>query len=253
MTVRELYRLLEDRIPESLREDWDNDGLMLSPDLDRRVSRILCALDLSEAVADYAAEHGYQLVVTHHPLIFRPITHFHEENAVSRKALTLLFGGVSVFSFHTRLDRVDGGVNDALAKSLGLYDVMPFGENGMGRIGFLPSEMSLPEFAEYVKFALHSDCISVSGNRKVSRVAVLGGDGKDFVSAAKNAGADTYLSGHIGYNVMLEATENRMNLCEAGHFFTENPVLASLREMLLSIDSDCTVDLYDSNEITVFH
>ncbi len=252
MTVRELYRLLEDKIPASLREEWDNDGLMLSPDLDRKVSRVLCALDLTESVADYAAENGYQLVVTHHPLIFRPITHFHEENPVARKALTLLFGGVSVFSFHTRLDTVAGGVNDALAERLGLLDVTPFGEHGMGRIGYLPEEMELCDFAEYVKRALHSDRISAAGNRKVSCVAVLGGDGKDFVAAAKAAGADTYLSGHIGYNTMVEAQENGINLCEGGHFFTENPAMERMKSLLLSLDPMLTIDLYSSNEVEVF-
>ncbi len=251
MTVRELYTAIEAKLPLALREEWDNDGLMLSPSLDRPASRVLCTLDVTEAAVEHAVKGGYDLIVSHHPLIFHPLTALTEENHIAKKCMTLLKNEISVFSFHTRLDAVEGGVNDCLSSLLGLQHVTSFGEGGMGRIGELPSPMSLADFALFVKQTLHSKLCLYAGNRPVSRVALLGGDGKDFVADAKAAGADTYLSGRIGYNRMAEAREYGMNLCEGGHFFTEQPVTQRLCTLLHEVAPDITTDIFVSNEIGV--
>ena len=251
MTVRELYDLFDARFPVSLREGWDNDGLMLCPDPDKEVKRVLIALDATRQVADYAVQNGFDLILTHHPMIFHPLTALTPEHHVARKAMLLLQNGISVFSFHTRLDAAEGGVNDTLASLLGLSAVSPFGEgeSQMGRIGTLPTPMPLDKFAEFVKRTLHSDCCLYAGNRMASRVAILGGDGKDFVPYAREAGADTYLSGRIGYNLLTDAAAEQMNLVEAGHYFTEAPVCEALREILFSFLPEVTAEILPSNEI----
>lgn len=253
MTVKELYQILDQRYPVALREEWDHDGLMLAGDPEAPVRRVLCSLDATEAAVEKAVLGGYDLLVTHHPLLFHPLTALTPDIPVARKCMKLLHAGVSVFSFHTRLDTVPGGVNDVLAERLALQEVTTFGSDshGMGRIGRLPKEMPLPEFAKYVKNCLHSDFCFYAGNRPVYRVAVLGGDGKDFVKAAKEAGADTYLTGCIGYNRMTEAAESFLNLCEAGHFFTEDPVTGKLQRDILKADPTLTVDRFCSNNIAL--
>ena len=244
MTVRELYTVLDKKYPVLLREEWDNDGLMLSPDEEKPVRRVLVALDATEKVADYAIQNGFDLIVTHHPLIFHPLSALNGDEAVSRKCIKLLQGGVSVFSFHTRLDAVAGGVNDCLAESLSLSDVTEFG--GMGRVGELPYEMSLDDFAGIVSEKLSADVVRYAGNRPVRRVAVLGGDGKDLILAAKASGADTYLSGRLSYNTMADAEENGLNLVEGGHFATENPVTEVLRHDILAYDASIYVEVFSS-------
>lgn len=252
MTVKELYALLDMRYPASLRAEWDNDGLMLSPDVNAPVYRVLITLDVTEAAAKYAIKNGYDLVISHHPLIFRPIGSLTEENAVPRKCVKLLQAGVSVFSFHTRLDAATGGVNDRLASLLGLLEIAPFGPFGeeMGRIGLLPSEMTLAELALRVKTALHAPTVLYSGDdRPVRRVALLGGDGKDFVAAAKASGADAYISGRIGYNVMTDAPENGVGLIEAGHFYTEHPVCEVLKGVVQAYLPEAEITVFTSNVI----
>ncbi len=252
MTVKELYDKMSAAIPEALSEEWDNDGLMCSPDVSAEVKRVLLALDVTEEIVDYAIERSYDLIISHHPLIFRPVSKINAENHIARKIIKLINNGVSVFSFHTRLDKVGGGVNDCLARALKLSSVTPFGEGGMGRIGTLPREMELDEFSEYAKRVLGADSLKYTdAYNSVSRVAVLGGDGKDFVDAAIEAGADTYLSGRISYNVMEEAPELGINLIEAGHYHTEAPVLAYLSELAASCDMRLTLDFADSNIISV--
>ena len=190
------------------------------------------------------------MIVSHHPLIFKPVRSLIEENHVGRKLIKLISNGVSVFSFHTRIDKAIGGVNDLLADRLGFSDTVPFGEGMMGRIAELDEEMSLEDFAFKVKTALGSDRVTYAdGYNSVRRVAMLGGDGKDFVADAVKCGADTYVSGRIGYNMMEEAAEMGINLIEAGHFFTENPITELFADIITRASSDIYVETVDSNMI----
>ena len=250
MTVKELYEKFDKRIPPSLSEEWDNDGLMCSPDTSAEVKKALLTLDVTEEIVDFAIERSYDLIISHHPLIFRPVSHISEDNHVARKLIKLINNGISVFSFHTRLDKVTGGVNDTLASRIGLSELEKFGEGELGRVGNLPREMELDEFLDIVKTSLSCDSVRfANGDNVVRRVALVGGDGKDFVSDAIKTGADTYLSGRISYNLMEEAAELGINLIEAGHYHTEAPVLDFLAELLSTYDMSLTVDFADSNMI----
>lgn len=252
MTVKEIYTRLEERIPAELSEEWDNDGLMCSADSSLEVRRALVALDVTEEIVDYAIENGFDLIVSHHPLIFRPLNRLVEDGHVARKLIKLVSNNVSVFSFHTRADKVVGGVNDQLCDLIGLYETKPFGEGDIGRIGRLDEECSLEDFVYKLKDQLGLQAVLASdGYNRVGTVAVLGGDGKDYVKAAIDAGADTYISGRIGYNVMEEAAEMGINLIEAGHYFTEFPVTSFFRTLLTRIDPKMYVEIADSNMIKI--
>ena len=249
MTVRELYAFFEQKIPRALSCDWDNDGLMVCPDDTKEVRRVLVALDITAAVAEHAIKEGYDLVVSHHPLIFHPLKAVAPGEATVNKVIRLLTSGVSAMSFHTRLDAVAGGVNDVLANAIGLQNITPFGKDGeeMGRIGDLETPMSLRAFAERVKSATGAAQVQISdAGKPVSRVAVLGGGGAGESGAAAAAGADTYLTGDLRHDQLTEAPERGMNLVQGGHFYTENLVCNRIRELLLEADATLTVDLIDS-------
>ncbi len=250
MTVKELYVKLSEVIPESLREEWDNDGIMCSSDTSADVDKILIVLDVTESVVDYAISEGFDLIISHHPLIFKPVSSLTEDGHIGRKLIKLISNNITVFSFHTRADKVAGGVNDILASLIGLDKVEPFGEGGMGRVGELPSKRSLESFAANLKFLIGADSVRLTDAfNPVHRVAVLGGDGKDFVKAAMEAGADTYISGRISYNVMEEGSEMGINLIEAGHYFTEFPVTQFFSELLASFLPNAYIEIADSNMI----
>ncbi len=249
MTVKELYAFLEEKMPRALSCDWDNDGLMVCPDDAKEVRRVLVALDITAAVAEHAIKEGYDLVISHHPLIFHPIKAVCPGDVTVNKVIRLLTSGVSAMSFHTRLDAVEGGVNDVLASAIGLCDVTPFGKDGeeIGRIGTLPAPMSLRDFAELVKAATGAKQVQISdGGKPVSRVAVLGGGGAGESGAAAAAGADTYLTGDLRHDQLTEAPERGMNLVQGGHFFTENLVCERIREMLYDADATIAVDIINS-------
>lgn len=252
MTVRELYRFFNEKIPLSLSCEWDNDGLMCCPDDDGEVRRVLVTLDVTDEAVCYAIEHGFDLIVSHHPLIFRGLRAVNPEDFTASKTIRLIRNGISVMSFHTRLDAVTGGVNDVLAERLGLCRLESFGENGIGRIGQLAHPMTAQAFALLVKQQLQAPSVVLSdAGLPVRRVAVLGGGGSDDVEAALAAGADTYVTGELKYHQLTDAPEMGINLLEAGHFHTENPICEQLRQWLLDAEPSLMAELFHSCALQV--
>ena len=246
MTTKELYAALEARMPRDLSAEWDNDGISCLLE-DKTVARVLVALDATEEIVDYAIASGFDVLLTHHPLLFRGIKALTNEQTVSRKLLKLARAGVAAMSFHTRLDTVAGGVNDVFAEKLGLRDVHAFapeGEVACGRIGTLEAPLDEVALAKKVCDALSISGVLVSGKGDVRRVAVLGGEGGDFVDAARRAGADAFVAGRIGYHRMLDGAEDGIVLIEAGHFATEVAVCHTLRDMVLDCAPNLTVEVY---------
>ncbi|MBR7116692.1 MAG: Nif3-like dinuclear metal center hexameric protein [Clostridia bacterium] len=254
MTVREVYNKLCERIPESLREPWDNDGLMCASDDTREVHRALVTLDVTEEVVDYAIANRFDLILSHHPLIFKPLGSLSEDSHVARKVIRLIKSDIAVISLHTRADKVEGGVNDTLCDVVGIKGAIPFGEGDLGRIGTLDEEYNMEDFSYMLKDVLGCDGIRVADACiPIQHVAVVGGDGKSYVREALAMGADTYISGRIGYNVMTEASEMGINLIEAGHFFTEQPVTAFFQSLLMRMDADMYIEILDSNVIRLVY
>lgn len=230
MTVLELYRALDARYPTSLSCSWDSDGLMLCPNPDREVRQAVFALDVTAATLTAALEAGADVLITHHPMLFRPLKAVTPLTLNGQRTLAALAGGVAVISLHTRLDAAEGGVNDALAEKLGLAVSEKFGDEDsptLGRIAVLPEAVSPADFARRVRDALGCP-VQVTGDRPVQRIAIVGGDGKDFIGPATAAGADTLVTGAASYNTALDAAESGLNVIEAGHYFTEAPVLERL-------------------------
>lgn len=224
MKLFELYNFLEKTFPKEYSCDWDNDGLMCAVDMNADVKKVLCTLDITDAALEFAINNGFDTIISHHPMIFRPLGSITAENHIANKAIFSIKNSINVFSFHTRFDAMPGGINDLLANKLGLSNIKSFGneEGDMGRIGTV-DETDIVSFCRDLKSKLGCDVIHVSKHKNtVKTVAVLGGAGKDFIKSALYAGADVFVSGELGYNNMVEAPEMGISLIEAGHFFTED-------------------------------
>lgn len=227
-TVGEILASLEAFAPYALAESWDNCGL-LAGDRAHVVTKVLCALDVTEAVAQEAADIGAQLIVAHHPAIFPSVSRVTADDATGRTLRTVIAHDIAVICMHTNADCAEGGVNDALAETLGLTDIisMGAGENGtLGRVGNLPKAMEPQAFARFVKERLHANGARfVSGRRSILRVAVGGGACGKMMDDALKKGADAFIIGDCSYDIMQRAEALGLTLCDAGHFPTENPVV----------------------------
>lgn len=238
MNIREFYAELERRYPPQLSCPWDNDGIMVCPDLATPVKKVLVSLDATSQAIRAAAQGGYDLLLTHHPMIFRKLGSVTEESIGGGRVLDSLVSGVSVISLHTRLDAGDDGVNDSLARFLGYEPTGKFGDSEsptLGRVFELECEKDAAEFALYVKKKLGAQSVRLCGNKKIKRVCVVGGAGGDFVSAALSMGADMLITGECSYNSAQDIAERGLCVLEAGHYHTEAPVCAQLLSIVRSL------------------
>ena len=249
MTIRSLYDKLSFLYPESLRCEWDNDGIMCCADLDRDIKNVLIALDVTMDVVDYAIDNNYDLIISHHPLVFSAQKALTPEKYTQNKLIKLIKNDISVFSFHTRLDACQGGVNDVLCELIGLTQVEIDADEPVGRIGRLSNKTDISTFAKNVKSSINTPFVLYNGDKMVERVYVVGGDGKDLISRAISLGADTLLTGRASYNTIIDAKDMGLNIVEAGHFFTENPVCIKIKNDILSIDNSIKADIFCSYQL----
>ena len=248
-TAKELYSFLDSIFPKSLSCAWDNDGAMCMSDPEREVKRVLVALDITMGAVDYAIDNGFDVIVSHHPLIFTPMRSINGCDVKSRVITKLMRNGISAFSFHTRLDAANGGVNDMLCEVLGIQNAEPFvlGGESLARVGTI-EPISGKELALLVKEKLSCDGVSYTcPDKMVSKVVLVGGAGKDFIDAALDSFADALITGEVSYNAAIDAADSGLCLICAGHFFTENPVLASLEKQIIAFDPEIKVESYNSN------
>lgn len=254
-TVHDILTCIETEIaPRSMKMDWDNVGLNVGR-RDKEVKKILVALDPFAHVCQEAKDFGADLLVTHHVLIFRPgfVT---DASAQGQNTLFLIENGIAHINAHTNLDLAPGGVNDCLAARLGLEDpkvINPMGVEKAGREwGLLRrgtvKEQSLTDFLAHVKNVLGCGGLRfVDAGKPVHRVACGGGSCCDEMQEAAEAGCDTFVTSDAKYNDFWDAKDLGLNLIDAGHFYTENPVVAYLAERISAAFPEITVKISESH------
>jgi len=244
-TVKDILEFLETLAPRSMKMEWDNVGLLCGSKA-AEVTTILVALDPFEGVCREAAEIGAQLIVTHHPLIFRAPSAITDETAVGRSIMFLCREGISAINAHTNLDQAAGGVNDVLAEKLGLRNVQiinPVDGVGLLRCGEVATQ-SMESFLATVKEKLGCDGLRyVNSSKAVQKVAVGGGACAGEMMEAFAAGCDTFVTADVKYNQFWDAYDLGMNLIDAGHFQTENPVVTVLAEKIAAAFPEIRVEI----------
>ena len=246
MKLSELYSFLNESIPPSLSADWDNDGIMFAPDGEKQVKKVLLALDANLPTARKAIEEKADLVITHHPLLFHPVSHLSFADKTQNALSLFAASGIPVFSFHTRLDAVENGVNDILADLFGIRERHFLCE--VGRAGVLKNEMPSDAFARLVGEKLGSDRLSFLLPRTFShKIAFVGGSGRHCLPELIDNGIDTFVTGETSFDEENAFFDAGINLICAGHYFTEAPVLHHLKDLLLFADPNLFVSIFNSN------
>ena len=234
-TVADILNFIEGIAPLYMMEGWDNGGLLCGR-REREVKKILVALDPFRTVIDEAIAMKADLIVTHHPLIFRDkMMAVNEDTETGRCVLELIENGIAAINAHTNLDMAPGGVNEVLAKTLGLVNIEiidPVDNYGLLRKGEI-AEQPLEDFLAHVRESLGCKGLRyVSGGKSVHTVAVGGGSCSGEMQEALNEGCDTFVTADIKYNNFWDARDLGINLIDAGHFHTENPVMPVVAEKI---------------------
>ncbi|MEX2414689.1 MAG: Nif3-like dinuclear metal center hexameric protein [Paenibacillaceae bacterium] len=217
-----IVQFMEQLAPKQYAFVDDPIGLQLGV-LNKPVSQVLIALDVTPDVVSEAIDMQAELIIAHHAILYRPIKHLRMDLPAGKLYESLIKNDIAVYIAHTNLDVATGGVNDILANMLGLehlsflQEVRP--DQGIGRVGKLPKHQLLSEFINTVKIAYDIPAVRFVGdpNRMIRKVAVLGGSGRDYVKAAIFAGADVLITGDIDYHTAHDALAAGMNIIDAGH------------------------------------
>ena len=241
MKCVELMELLGKMAPIYLAESWDNPGLLVGRK-DKEIKKIITALDVTDGVIDEAVDFGADIIVTHHPLIFRPLKNITDLSLTGSKVLRLIENGINHYAMHTNLDTAFGGTNDTLCGVLGLIDVEPLAisceqdgkPNGLGRIGYLPNKTTFGDFASFVKKALGLKNVTVVGdkNKIVSKAGLCTGAGFEFIDEASANGCDVYITSDVKFHDGQKAADMGMCLIDATHYGTENIIVPVLKEYI---------------------
>ena len=248
-TVRDIYNALFAFAPASMKMDWDNVGLLCGR-FDAPVDTVLVALDPMPDVIDEAKKTGAQCIVTHHPLFFDAPRAVNDASYEGRCILELAEAKIAAINLHTNLDVCPGGVNDVLAETLGLTEVSVLNPTGTDAQGPALRPHPHRHGAGAVPFRIRRVCQIgapcpglrfADAGKPVRRVAVGGGSCGGAIGDVLAAGCDTLVTADLKYNHFEEAKYRGLNLIDAGHFETENPVCAVLERVVREALPELTV------------
>lgn len=240
MKAKDIISIMDNWAKPMLIDSWDNTGFQIG-DKNLNVENILVALDYDEKVFERALKENCQMIINHHPIIFKSLKTLTNNSYVERLIIKTIKNNIVVYNAHSNLDLAIGGVNDQLAKLLDIKveDYLSFVTSdeshsfGYGRVGSI-QEISAKEFLNKIKDRLDIDMLKVYGDidKNISSVAVCGGSGADFIEDAYNLGAELYLTGDIKYHDSQLAEQLGIIVVDGGHFNTEKIILPVIKETL---------------------
>lgn len=239
MRIKDIIQVLESVAPPQLQESYDNAGLIVgNPDMP--LKGVLFCLDSTEAVVEEAIQKGCNLIVAHHPIVFKGLKRFNGVGYVERTVIQAIRNDIALYAIHTNLDNVHSqGVNAKIAQKLGLSDTRILSPKpgqvdiGAGLLGYLPAPMEELDFLKMVKQALQANCIRYTAlrGRPVRHVAVCGGSGSFLLRDAIAAGADAFVTADFKYHEFFDA-EGRLVIADVGHFESEQFTIELLFEII---------------------
>lgn len=247
VTIKDILEILNVKAPFSLAESWDNVGLLVGNAL-QEATGVLVGLDPTNSLIDEAIAKGCNTVITHHPVIFKPLSTIDTGDPSGRLLEKALSNRIAIIGCHTNFDSAAEGVSDYLGKQLGLNEMSPLVPSqdsdettGLGRIGNYQEPLAAQVFLERVLQALNLPAIQATGPlpSRISSVAICGGSGSDLATVALNRGADVYISAEIKHSIAIWAVENKFCIIDGTHYATEKPAINLLVNHLQKIGESC--------------
>lgn len=255
MTVKDIASVIEALAPRPLQEDYDNAGLQVGR-MDDKVDGVLVCLDVTESVLDEAIAKGCNLVVSHHPLIFRGLKRVSDSTYQERCVVKAIKNDIAIYSAHTNLDNAEGGVNHKIAELIGLKDlqwIVPKNpcegvDAGEGLMGVLSEDEPAEQFIQRLKktFDVEGLMHNKAEGKTIRKVALCGGAGSFLLEPAAAKGADCFITGEMSYHAYFGHDED-MLICVMGHYQSEQYTKEIFRDLLLGKFPSLKVELCSVN------
>lgn len=251
MTAKEIVSLIEEFAPSGIQESWDNSGLSVG-DLGREVDSVILALDCTPEIIDEAIVSGAQMIITHHPLIFRAVKQISSDTDLGKMITKIIKNDLVVYSAHTNLDKVISGVSGIMAAKIGLVNVEileqePGSGYGLGVIGELETPAGFSHVLDLVKKAFNPSVIKCSKplECKIKKVALCGGSGSSLIDKAMERGAQVFITGDVSYHGFF--CEKGFMIMDIGHYESEVGLLDLLKSILTKKISTFAVRIAEKN------
>lgn len=236
--VNNIIKEMELLAPTYLKEGFDNVGLMVG-DKNKEVKKVLLALDCTLKVIEEAKKENVELIITHHPLIFKRPSSITTDTLQGKKIIELIKNDISLYSSHTNLDSVENGLNDTIVSILGFDNFKILEKNkrddkaGLGRIVSLNESIQLEDLISKIKKSLNINNLRVvKGKDKVNKIAIINGSGQDFIGKAVALGADCIITGDTTYHFASDYKEMEISILDVGHFASEQITFFNVMENL---------------------
>lgn len=236
--VNNIINEMELLAPTYLKEDFDNVGLMVG-DKNKEVKKVLLALDCTLKVIEEAKKENVELIITHHPLIFKRPSSITTDTLQGKKIIELIKNDISLYSSHTNFDSVENGLNDTIVSILGFDNSKILEKNkrddkaGLGRIVSLKESIQLEDLISKIKKSLNINNLRVvKGKDKVNKIAIINGSGQDFIGKAVALGADCIITGDTTYHFASDYKEMEISILDVGHFASEQITFFNVMENL---------------------
>lgn len=248
MKTKEIVRILEDSFPCINAEEWDNVGLLVG-DMNREVKKIQFSIDATLEAIENAVKNNADMIITHHPLIFKPIKSIKEQEILGKKIRKLIKNNIDVYCIHTNLDSTIGGLNDWILKKMGIEESQILELNienncGIGRVYTLEDETDLNTYIEKLKNILsipNIRLISKESNKNIKKIALINGSAMSYWRLAKNKNIDLFITGDVSYHDALDAQESGLSIIDFGHYESEHFFYEVLTKKLGSTELDFVI------------
>ena len=235
MKVKDIISVIEEFAPLAIQESWDNSGLCVGSYEDE-VTSVLLGLDCTPALVDEAVACGADMIVTHHPLIFKGVKKISPDDQTGEAIIKAIRAGISIYAAHTSADKVLAGVSGAMAARLNLKNVRILDEDGegtgLGTVGEFQSPMAAGDAIAYIKERFGLKVVKTSRPLEglIEKVAMCGGSGGSLIGAAMRSGAQLYISGDISYHNFF--TEPGFMIMDIGHYESEIEIVDILFSLI---------------------
>ena len=252
MLLRAIIDSIESVAPRSAQAEWDNSGMQVG-DTGRDIQSVLLTTDVTPDVVNEAIMSGCQLIVSHHPLLFHGLKQVCGQTPQARVVEQAIKHNIAIYSAHTSLDSVAGGINTTLADKLGLTDYHFLTESGLGVIGQLPESVSFLDFIEQIYAKLQCTYVRYTRPAKpmIQTIALCGGSGAEFIDEAINQGADAYLTADCKYHEFQQA-DGQIGLIDIDHWISERHARDIFRNILEPLGLQCIISKNDKSYINIY-
>ena len=253
--VKDISKIIEKFAPKELAYSWDNTGF-ITGNSEKEVKKVFITLDLFKETVDEAVKNGADMIISHHPILFKGIKTVDYNSQQGYILKELIKNDIAVYASHTSMDCTKGGINDVLAEKLGINESQVIEKNedfpdcGLGRIGKIKTSVTLREYAEFVKKALNTPFVRVCGDfdKKIKIVGVGGGACDDLIPDAIKMGADVFVTADMKYHIAAQSVDEKISVIDAGHYPTEAFVTEIFEKLLDGLD----IEIIKSSHKDVF-